>query len=78
MLVAEAELQAAMGCNSGGTQEELKCRKCVLRQLGYATQQDVIEPKGLVACELSAADALLLTEMLFNGAFNELTGRVNM
>ena len=59
-------------------QEELKSRKRVLRRLGYATQQDVIERKGRVACELSAADELLLTEMLFNGVFNELTGRVIM
>ena len=54
--------------------DELKCRKRVLRRLGYATSQDVIERKGRVACELSAADELLLTEMLFNGLFNNLTG----
>jgi len=53
--------------------DELKCRKRVLRRLGYATGSDVIELKGRVACEISSADELLLTEMLFNGAFNELT-----
>lgn len=53
--------------------DELKCRKRVLRRLGYATAQDVIERKGRVACELSAADELLITEMLFNGLFNELS-----
>lgn len=56
--------------------DELKCRKRVLRRLGYATSQDVIEKKGRVACELSAADELLITEMLFNGLFNDLTGIV--
>jgi len=53
--------------------EELKCRKRVLRRLAYASGQDVIERKGRVACELSAADELLITEMLFNGLFNELS-----
>lgn len=58
--------------------DELKCRKRVLRRLGYATSQDVIERKGRVACELSAADELLITEMLFNGLFNDLSGKENL
>ena len=33
--------------------EELKCRKRVLRRLGYANASDVIEMKGRVACEIS-------------------------
>jgi len=53
--------------------DELKCRKRVLRRLGYATAADVIELKGRVACELSSGDELLLTEMIFNGVFNDLT-----
>eukprot|EP00111_Clytia_hemisphaerica_P011285 TCONS_00033042-protein len=53
--------------------DELKCRKRVLRRLGYATPGDVIELKGRVACEISSADELLLTEMIFNGVFNDLT-----
>lgn len=53
--------------------EELKYRKRVLRRLGYCTTADVIEFKGRVACELSAADELLLTEMIFNGTFNGLS-----
>ncbi|XP_072023609.1 exosome RNA helicase MTR4-like [Amphiura filiformis] len=52
--------------------EELKCRKRVIRRLGYATAADVIEIKGRVACEISSADELLLTEMMFNGVFNSL------
>ncbi len=51
---------------------ELKCRKRVLRRLGYCTAADVIELKGRVACELSSGDELLLTEMIFNGLFNAL------
>lgn len=33
--------------------DELKCRKRVLRRLGYANASDVIELKGRVACEIS-------------------------
>lgn len=33
--------------------DELKCRKRVLRRLGYCTASDVIEMKGRVACEIS-------------------------
>jgi hypothetical protein len=36
-------------------------------------QSDVIDVKGRIACELSSADELLLTEMMFNGVFNDLT-----
>ncbi|KPM10503.1 superkiller viralicidic activity 2 helicase-like protein [Sarcoptes scabiei] len=51
---------------------ELKCRKRVLRRLGFCTSTDVIKIKGRVACEITSGDELLLTEMLFNGVFNNL------
>ncbi|KAJ2948128.1 hypothetical protein O0L34_g9927 [Tuta absoluta] len=53
--------------------EELKKRKRVLRRMGYCTAADVIELKGRIACELSSADELLLTELIFNGVFNNLS-----
>ncbi|KAJ1029858.1 hypothetical protein NDA13_003097 [Ustilago tritici] len=53
--------------------DELKCRKRVLRRLGFTTSDDVVEKKGRVACEISTGDELLLTEMIFNGVFNDLT-----
>lgn len=53
--------------------DELKYRKRVLRRLGYCTSTDVIEFKGRVACELSSGDELLITEMIFNGVFNNLS-----
>ncbi|KDN37581.1 antiviral helicase [Tilletiaria anomala UBC 951] len=52
--------------------DELKCRKRVLRRLGFTTDQDVVEKKGRVACEISTGDELMLTEMIFNGIFNDL------
>ncbi|KAI0071672.1 antiviral helicase [Panus rudis PR-1116 ss-1] len=53
--------------------EELKSRKRVLRRLGFTTAADIVDVKGRVACEISSGDELLLTELIFNGAFNSLT-----
>ncbi|KAJ1663298.1 ATP-dependent RNA helicase mtr4 [Coemansia sp. RSA 1813] len=53
--------------------DELKCRKRVLRRLGYTTADDVITMKGRVACEITSGDELLLTELMFHGVFNDLT-----
>lgn len=53
--------------------DELNCRKRVLRRLGFANKDDIVEKKGRVACEISTGDELLLTEMIFNGVFNELS-----
>lgn len=53
--------------------DDLKHRKRVLRKLGFTTLNDIIELKGRVACEISTGDELLLTELIFNGTFNELT-----
>ncbi|KAH8273544.1 hypothetical protein KR018_000071 [Drosophila ironensis] len=66
----QSELRAARSLLQ---MEELKHRKRVLRRMGYCRAGDVIEFKGRVACELSSADELLMTEMIFNGVFNELT-----
>ncbi|KAF5390934.1 hypothetical protein D9757_003924 [Collybiopsis confluens] len=52
--------------------EELKCRKRVLRRLGFTSSADIVETKGRVACEISSGDELLLTELIFNGTFNTL------
>ncbi|TFY60200.1 hypothetical protein EVJ58_g5300 [Rhodofomes roseus] len=53
--------------------EELKCRKRVLRRLGFTTSADIVDMKGRVACEISTGDELLLTELIFNGVFNSLS-----
>ncbi|KAH8103288.1 rRNA-processing arch domain-containing protein [Cristinia sonorae] len=53
--------------------EELKCRKRVLRRLGFTTSADIVDMKGRVACEISSGDELLLTELIFNGVFNDLS-----
>ncbi|RKP03550.1 hypothetical protein CXG81DRAFT_9419 [Caulochytrium protostelioides] len=53
--------------------DELKARRRVLRRLGYTSAADIIDIKGRVACEISAGDELMLTELMFNGVFNDLT-----
>ncbi|KAF3160660.1 ATP-dependent RNA helicase mtr4, variant 2 [Orbilia oligospora] len=53
--------------------DELKYRKRVLRRLGFISENDIIQLKARVACEISSADELLLSELMFNRMFNELT-----
>lgn len=45
----------------------------LLCRLGFTTSADVVEMKGRVACEISTGDELLLTEMMFQGVFNDLS-----
>ena len=52
--------------------EELTSMSRVLRRLGFITPDDVLEVKGRVACEISAADELVLTELLFSGTLTKL------
>ena len=52
--------------------DELKCRKRVLRRLGFIDEADVIQLKARVACEISVGDELVLSELLFDRFFNEL------
>lgn len=53
--------------------DDLKHRRRVLRKLGFVSPDEIIELKGRVACEISTGDELLLTELIFNGMFNDLT-----
>ena len=53
--------------------DELKARKRVLRRFGFINEADVVELKARVACEISTGDELLLSELLFDGFFNDLT-----
>ena len=53
--------------------DELKCRKRVLRRLGFIDEADIIQLKARVACEISVGDELVLSELLFDRFFNELT-----
>ncbi|KII66871.1 Superkiller viralicidic activity 2-like 2 [Thelohanellus kitauei] len=52
--------------------EDLRARKMVLERLGYLDSEGVVQLKGKVACEISTADELVLTELIFQGFFNNL------
>lgn len=56
--------------------DELKCRKRVLRRLQFIDEQEVVQLKARVACEISTGDELMLSELLFNGFFNDLTPEI--
>lgn len=51
---------------------ELSKRSRVLRRLGHIDDQGVQLAKGKVACEIESVDELLVTEMIFDGVFNDL------
>ncbi|KAF3070374.1 ATP-dependent RNA helicase mtr4 [Daldinia childiae] len=55
--------------------DELKSRKRVLRRLGFINESEIVQMKARVACEISSTDGheLLLSELLFNRFFNELS-----
>lgn len=38
----------------------------------YVTSDDVVDLKGKVACNISSADELTLTELMFNGVLKDL------
>ena len=38
----------------------------------YTNTDNVIQMKGRVACEISAGDEILVTELVFNGVFNDM------
>ncbi|KAM0330960.1 hypothetical protein ACHAQA_003917 [Verticillium albo-atrum] len=54
--------------------DELKSRKRVLRRLGFLNENEVVQLKARVACELSSTEGheLILAELLFDRFFNEL------
>jgi len=53
--------------------EQLKKMKRVLRKLDFINTENVLAPKGRFSCELTTADELVVTNMVFDGVFNELS-----
>ncbi|CAH0474108.1 unnamed protein product [Peronospora belbahrii] len=53
--------------------DDLRRRRRVLRRLEFVDKEGVIQQKGRTACEVSTTDELLVTEMIFNGQFNDLS-----
>jgi len=60
-------------CNKMVLQDDLKCMKGVLRRLNFIDKQEIVQLKGRVACEISACDEIIGTELMFTGVFNEMS-----
>lgn len=58
--------------------DELKSRMRVLRRLNFINENEVVQMKARVACEISSTEGheLVISELLFNGFFNELEPEV--
>ncbi|KAK3119471.1 hypothetical protein QOZ80_9AG0671010 [Eleusine coracana subsp. coracana] len=52
--------------------DELKNRSRVLKMLGHIDGDGVLQLKGRAACLIDTGDELLITELMFNGTFNDL------
>jgi ATP-dependent RNA helicase DOB1 len=53
----------------------LESMKRVLRRLGCTSEANVITTPGRVACEVSTCNELVLTDVVFNGVFNDLSAQ---
>ena len=52
---------------------DLSARLALLRKMGYvAAEDDAVQLKGRVACEVNTCDELLLCEMIFDNVFDKL------
>eukprot|EP00172_Hildenbrandia_rubra_P001234 Plantae.Rhodophyta-Hildenbrandia_rubra.ctg17817.p1 GENE.Plantae.Rhodophyta-Hildenbrandia_rubra.ctg17817~~Plantae.Rhodophyta-Hildenbrandia_rubra.ctg17817.p1 ORF type:complete len:524 (+),score=102.26 Plantae.Rhodophyta-Hildenbrandia_rubra.ctg17817:58-1572(+) len=56
--------------------DKLRRMKRVLRRLGFVSEDGVVEVKGRLACEVSTADELVLTEFIMGGALNDMKPEV--
>ncbi|XP_071715485.1 DExH-box ATP-dependent RNA helicase DExH10 [Rutidosis leptorrhynchoides] len=52
--------------------DELKNRSRVLKKLGHIDSEGIVQVKGRAACLIDTGDELLVTELMFNGTFNDL------
>lgn len=59
-------------CHALVMKDALRSMKRVLRRLGHVDASNVVQMKGRVSCEVNTADELLVTELIFTGAFNDL------
>ena len=52
---------------------DLKCRRRVLRRLGFVDKEGLVTKKGRTAAEISTGDELVLCELIYNGVFGPLS-----
>lgn len=65
--------QQARESQAVAMKDELRRMKRVLKRLAYITDKGVLELKGRFCCEITTADEIVLTDMIFDGIFNELS-----
>jgi ATP-dependent RNA helicase DOB1 len=53
--------------------EDLRRMKKFLKRLDYVTNENILTKKGRFACEITAGDEIVITNMIFSGLFNELS-----
>ncbi|EGR29952.1 superkiller viralicidic activity 2, putative [Ichthyophthirius multifiliis] len=54
-------------------EENLVFMTRVMRRLSFLDKEQIVQLKGKVACEISACDEILATELLFANFFNDMT-----
>ncbi|KAL4495067.1 hypothetical protein ABPG72_015767 [Tetrahymena utriculariae] len=54
-------------------QDDLACMKRVMRRLGFISKDQIVQLPGKVACEVSACDEILATQLLLSNFFNEMS-----
>ena len=65
--------KAAKQASTPVLRDTMRRMQRVLKRLGHVhAGTGVIDTKGRVACEVNTADELLVTELVFSGAFIEL------
>jgi len=63
----------ARSCQTMVMKDDLRKMKRVLKELGHVDGSGVIQTKGRCACEVNTANELVVVEMMFTGAFNDLS-----
>jgi ATP-dependent RNA helicase DOB1 len=70
---AKAIKEQARSFETVTMKEDLKKMKRVLKRLGHVDANGVIQTKGRTACEINTANELVVVELIFTGAFNDLS-----
>lgn len=71
--VKEAETAADSAAHTMIFTDKLKGMKLALRRLGFLNEDNIVEIKGRVACQISTCDEIVGAELIFNGAFGDLS-----
>merc|ERR1719473_604844 len=52
--------------------DDLRAMRRVLRRLEFVDKNGVVQMKGRMACEITSADEILLTEIVFQNVFADM------